>query len=247
MYRGQDIVSRGELVRTCITALRTGPVDAQFHILPHITLTRDTGFLPPLINLLERGTRSQQILAAMALGSLGCRPCVEPLERALERPRTFQGEGTQSLQRALILALGETAQAAALKPLLALYRREIEGNFKLGRRRLVITALGTLAQNDIPEAANWLLRLCREKNSRLRAQAVSELGVAAWHLGWAVPETWLSVLQEEAADPDREVRFAAWDALENLALLGCSKADRFLDRNSQRVNGRRQSRSRVPA
>lgn len=229
MYRAQDIGSRDELVGTCAAVLSTGQLDLLYQVLPHITLTRDKSFCPILVNLLERGDRDQQIFAAIALGSLACERSVPPLRRALLLQETYQGTGTQSLQRALIFALGESGQSAAVQPLLDLFGRQSNGDpFSSRRRELIITALGTLAQYDVDAAAETLYGFLSSREGNLRARAVTELGVAAWHRK-EVPAAWESAIRECLLDSDEEVQFAAWAAMENFANLGSPDSASLLE------------------
>ncbi len=230
MYRGQDIGSRDELVKNCVTVLEQGGSEALFRILPHITLTRDRRFCPQLIELLEKGTVRQQLFAAIALGSLCCEKAVPPLASALGRPSTFRGTGTQSLQRALIFALGESCQATAIPPLMELWKLQIPGDtFRKRRLELILTALGTLAQNDVPAAADTLFGFVSSQQSRLRARAITELSVASWHLGKQVPEAWMDSFRDGLVDTDEGVQFASWASLENLAYLGCGDAEEVFE------------------
>lgn len=221
LYRGKEIGGRRQLTETCLRVLREGAGRDLYSVLPHICLLRSECFLQPLTRRLRSNLPSDQLFAAVALGSLGDRRAVAPLQELFMRPSSLRGPGCQSLQTAVIFALGETGSDEAIDPLLKILRMDMPRDpFSLRRRKLVIMALGTLAQHGSQRALGLLLEATRDARAALRGCAVSELGVAFWHCPNQVPEwVWdrMTTLLDDRAE---EVREAAASALENLAQLG---------------------------
>lgn len=209
--------------------LRDGAQRERMAILPHIGLIRSPCFLEPLVRLLETPRRETQLFAAIALGSLESAQAVAPLANLLLCPSTLRGKACQSLQTALICALGETAAASGVEALRLVFDLETPGDrFALRRKALVVTAWGTLAQRGFDEALQQLLKTTESEIPTLREQAVTELGVAFWHKPLAIPDAVFEAFQAKLTDPEPEVRAAAEAALLNLAELGCGRAGRLL-------------------
>ena len=245
MYRGQDIGNRTELLANCVQALESGQIKALYAILPHISVLRSPEFLAPLNQLLETGTRPQKLFAALALGSIGVEESIQPLARVFEDPDTFNGAGTRSLQKAAILSLGEIGHDDSILILLSIYRlKKVDDKFQARRKRLVITALGTLVQHGSDQAEQELVGLLSERQARFRAQAVTELGVAYWNSPARATDSLLEKFHTLTQDPAQEVRNAAHAALLNLADLGSERAERHLgeviDRQAKQLAARDQ-------
>jgi HEAT repeat protein len=230
MYRGQDIGDTEELTQTCIQILESGQIRALYDILPYISLIHSDQFLPPLTNLLEDGTRSQKLFAALALGSVGNEESALALSDLFRDPETFSGAGTRSLQTAAIVALGEIGKRNCLPQLQEIYNLKMKGDrFSFRRKRLVISALGTLVQYGCKDAEKALLGALKEKRPKLRAQAATEIGVAYWHAPREISDDTLEHLFEMTQDRSPSVRKAAIASIQNLAQLGTERAQTFLD------------------
>ncbi len=230
MYRGQDIRSSRNLKRTCLDYIDRGQTSHLYSVLPHISLIRSAAFVRPLCHLLKTGDRDQQQFAAIALGAIGDSRCINPLSDTLRKPEALHGQGTQSLQTAVIYALGETGNRRAVRPLLEIFRIRVRRDpFSKRRRQRVICALGTLLQHGIESAQTELLTLTESPEPELRSQAATELGVAFWHNPRHLPAPVFERLRE-IADNDRTwARHGAVTALYNLAELGCRRALGYFD------------------
>ena len=228
MYRGQDIGDREELIQTCLTILSQGKEKQLYEVLPHISIVRSPSFFEPLLKLLESDKRYQQEFAAVALGSMGDGRAIEPLFKAFMKPSSLRGSEGQSLQATIIHALGEIGEEQALQPLLEIYDLAPGSQLSSRRRSWILSAMGNLAQQGNMMAVKELTRLMRDEDSLLRAQAVTEMGVAFWHRPSEVPETVLQEIISLTRDPSEEVQTAALAALADLAKLGCQGAKQYL-------------------
>jgi HEAT repeat protein len=229
MYRGQDIGDREALIQTCLAILSRGKEEQLYAILPHISIIRSPAFFEPLLKLLESGKRNQQEFAAVALGSMGDGRAIKPLFKAFMQSSSLRGSDAQSLQASIIHALGEMGDEGAIEPLQEIYSLD-SGSNQASSRQLswVLSAMGNLAQQGDMLAVKELIRLMRDKDALLRAQAVAELAVAFWHRPNEMPETVLHEIISLTKDPSEEVQTAALDSLSDLAKLGCQGAEPYL-------------------
>lgn len=234
MYRGKDIGDRERLTQTCLRIFQSGSSEQLYSILPHISVIRSPLFFEPLVVLLSSPERIRKEFAALALGSLGDPRAIEPLLAALKDRSTLKGTGTHSLQTAIIVALGEIGEEAAVAPLLEIYSATSpQGHFSNRRKELVLASLGSLAQQGSTRAERELIRIVREEGPELRAVALTELATAYWHRPNGVPENVFGLLSSLAEDRSGEVRNAALAALSNLADLGSGWAEDFFARRGK--------------
>lgn len=230
MYRGKDIGSRKELIDTCQRLLLRGDAESLFAILPHISLLRCQAFLKPLSQLLASRVRNKQIFAAMALGAIARPEGLGVLMERFEEPSTRSGRGSRSLQTAIIVAIGEIGSESCVEALLRIFALKEPGDgFIRRRRRVVVSALGKLLQQDVEEARWSLLELVRHDEPGVRAQASLELGTGFWHCPDEVPREVLKTLVDASQDSSLEVRMAAFSAIYGLAEVGCSQALELLE------------------
>lgn len=241
MYRGKDIENREKFVQTCLQIFESGTEKQLYAVLPHISVVRSPSFVEPLLKLLRTGSLDQKEFAAMALGSLGEPRCIEPLFEVFMQTVKTRPAATQSLQAAIIVALGESGDNGAVEPLLQIYGLHLENDsFGRRRKRLVLGALGALAQQGNAQAERALAVFLDEHNPAIRAQAVSELSVAFWHRPNHLSEDLFGTMVRLAEESSADVRRAAFAALSNLADLGCKAAERYVAR--QKLRKRRAER-----
>lgn len=230
MYRGQDIGDPQRFRQRCIQVLEEGRVDRIQEILPHLSILRDAVFLPSLLRLLDTGSLRQRELAAIALGGLGHPGAISALMTAFRRAVKREGQAGEAVQTATILALGEIGDAGAVRGLVSIFQIDDDLPFTHARKRLVLCALGILAQQGADAAARELTKLLKGKDRRLRVEALRELAVAYWHRADEVPEPVLYRMKRLTQDPRPEIREEALAALATLADLGCREAGEFLRR-----------------
>ncbi len=202
MCRGKDIGSKDELIETCHQLLLKGDAESLFSILPHISLLRCRSFLKPLSGLLGSRVRSKQIFAAMALGAVACPEGLIPLADRFDEPSTRTGRGSRSLQTAIIVAIGEIGNAQGVPALQKIFAHQEAGDgFTRKRRRVVVSAMGKLLQQDVKAAQNALQKMLQDEEPGVRAQASLELGTGYWHTPDKVPEEVLEALIHSSRTP----------------------------------------------
>ena len=230
MYRGKDIGTKEELIETCQRLLLRGNSESLFSILPHISLLRCRSFLKPLSQLLASRFHNKQIFAAMALGAVARPEGLIPLIDRFDEPSTLTGRGSRSLQTAITVAIGETGSEQGVPALQKIFAHQEDGDgFTRRRRRVVVSAMGKLLQQDVPAAREPLQEMLKNKDPGVRAQAALELGTGYWHTPDKVPEEVLEALINSSQDTSLEVRMAAFSAFYGLAEVGCRRALELLD------------------
>lgn len=234
MYRGQRIENRKKLIDTCLRLLESGTEQQLYEILPHMSVVRSPAFVEPLLKLLKTGTLRQKEFAALAMGTLQDDRCLDALSEAFLEVAQDKDEKARSVQTAIVVGLGDTGEERAVEALLRIYEIAFENDsFGPGRRRLVLSALGALAQQGSVQAEQELVRFMGEKNPSIRAQAVMELSVAYWHRPNDLPRETFEKIVALAEQRGAEVRSAALSALSNLANLGCRAAERYASENKR--------------
>jgi HEAT repeat protein len=225
-----------DTVERYLKVLKSGSRRQLFALLPSLAVVRSTAFVYPLLRLLRRKDRYRQEFAALALGVQGDPRCIEPLRRMFEEETLFQGPGSQRLQAALVVALGDTGLEEAVDPLISINASAGRQGDRFAKRRkkLVLSALGALAQQSCASAERELVRLSRDNTDELAAQAICELAVAYWHRPKEIPDTSLQGIIQAARHGLGARRKAALSALSNLADLGCPTAERFFAASGQR-------------
>ncbi len=226
LYRGKDMGGREKLTDTCLRIISEGDADSILDILPHIRVIRSPQFFQPLVELLGEGKSEQQSAAAAALGSLGDPGCIPPLRDAFFGARGSGKREIEPLQSAIISALGEIASPEAVRVLQEIQQAVSPGGNPAGRRKkLLVTALGQLAQQDVELAEAELVRFLSDSEPALRSLAVTELALAYWHRPNQISGTLLQQMFDLTADSSEEVATASHAGLHSLAQLGCRKAE----------------------
>ncbi len=239
MYRGQDIGDRDQLIQTCLQIIEKGNENELYGVLPHISVVRSPSFVEPLLQMLKSGDHPRKEFAAFALGSIGDPRSIESFYQAFINSTSSREAGTQSLQRAIIAALGEMGDEQAVEPLLKIYSLSIpQDHLGLQRKILVLSSLGNLAQQGSAEAENQLIRFMDHRLPLLRVQAVTELTVAYWHRPDKVPQSILDKMISLAEEDPEEVRETVRSLLSNLADLGCQRAEEFLKQTYSKKPGK---------
>lgn len=216
-------------VRHCLGALEHGDLDRLYDILPELGVLRHESFLPPLFSLLCDPDRRKQEFAAHALGAVGNAKALEPIRQMLSNSQTFKGPSSDSLQTALIDAIGEIGKDAGVPVLKSLLnKRPGSDPFARRRRELVIEALGVIAQQGGRRALNILVDLLSTNDPALQLASIPEISVAFWHRPNEIPPRVFRHLVVLSTSRNEAVRTTAIAELETLANLGCLKARSLL-------------------
>jgi HEAT repeat protein len=89
----------------------------------------------------------------------------------------------------------------------------------------IIESLGAIAQQGGSRSLEALLELATHNDPEVQAQALSELSVAYWHRPNDVDDSTLEKIYELTKHPDSIVAESALAALQNLADVGCRRAE----------------------
>jgi len=216
-----------EMIRECLLTIESGDVEDMFEIIPRIGVLRDFRFHEPLLALLFDEDFKRREFAAYALGAIGDISFVEPLKRAFIEAKKLRGFGSHELQIAIIEAIGSIGDDAAVDFFLPILRGCCEGKSVGQIKKWIIESLGSIAQQGGARSLDALLELTRHYDPEIQAQAISEWGVAYWHRPNEVPDSMLEEIYELTKHRDAIVAESALSALQNLADVGCSRAEGY--------------------
>ena len=227
-----------DMIRECLTIMESGNVEDLFEIIPRIGVLRDQRFREPLLALLSHRDVKKREFAAYSMGAMGDRGFIEPLKKAFLQARQMKGFGTQELQIAIIEAIGAIGDDAVVEFFLPALMtccatKEASGSKKgagknaVRMSKWIIESLGAIAQQGGFRSLDALLELTAHHDPEIQAQALSELSVAYWHRPNAVKDSTLQKIYELTKHPEPLVAEAALAALQNLADVGCRRAEEF--------------------
>jgi hypothetical protein len=224
-----------EMIRDCLQIIESGDVEELFDIIPRIGVLRDSRFQKPLIKLLRGGDTKRREFAAYSMGAMADRNFLEPLKKAFLEARAHKGFGSSELQIAIIEAIGTIGDDAAvdffLPTLKTCCARKASGSRKgAGKNaarmgKWIIESLGAIAQQGGEQSLKALVELTDHPDSEIKAQAVSEISVAYWHRPNEVDGSTLDKIYQLTTHPEAIVAESALAALQNLADVGCSRAE----------------------
>jgi HEAT repeat protein len=222
-----------EMIQSCLRILRAGDIEELFEIIPRIGVLRDPSFREPLLSLLNGEDQRKREFAAYAMGAMGTREFLQPLRRAFLDAESMRGRSAESLQIAVIEAIGAIGDDAAADTFMPILRSPSgAGKSRLGK--LIVESLGAIAQQGGERSLQGLLELTYSKDAEIRAHALGELSVAYWHRPNDVPDEMLVRICELMQDRSTIVAESALSALQSLADVGCSRAERlFTNRTSE--------------
>jgi HEAT repeat protein len=225
------------MIRECLVIMDSGDVEDLFEIIPRIGVLRDSRFHEPLIALLSSRDIKKREFAAYSMGAMGDRSFVEPLKKAFLRAQQLKGFGAQELQVAIIEAIGSIGDDAAvdffLPTLMACCATTAsgknKGSQKSARRmgKWIIDSLGAIAQQGGKQSLKALLELASHHDPEIQSHALSELSVAFWHRPNEVDDSTLGKIYELTTHPEPIVAESALAALQNLADVGCRRAEKL--------------------
>jgi HEAT repeat protein len=226
-----------EMIRDCLLIMESGNVEDLFEIIPRIGVLRDSRFNDPLLAFLAQEDIKKKEFAAYSMGAIGDRAFVEPLKKAFSDARNLKGFGAQELQIAIIEAIGSIGDDAAVDFFLPTLQsccatkvaREGKGASKNAGRmsKWIIESLGAIAQQGGEKSLEALLELTAHQDPEIQAQALSELSVAYWHRPNEIEDRTLEKIYELTTHHEPMVAESALAALQNLADVGCERAERY--------------------
>ncbi len=225
------------MIRECLAIMESGDVEDLFEIIPRIGVLRDARFHEPLLSLLSNSDLKRREFAAYSMGAMGDRLFLEPLKKAFLEARQLKGFGAQELQIAIIEAIGSVGDDAAVEFFLPTLKSccatkaagESKGASRNAGRmsKWIIESLGAIAQQGGPRSLEALLELTSHNDPEIQAQALSELSVAYWHRPNEVSDSTLQKIYDLTTHHDAMVAESALAALQNLADVGCRRAEAF--------------------
>jgi len=226
-----------EMIRECLAIMESGNVEDLFEIIPRIGVLRDSRFNEPLIALLSDEDIKRREFAAYSMGAMGERKFLEPLKKAFSRSRHLKGFGSRDLQIAIIEAIGAIGDDAAVDFFLPTLKSccakkaaaESKGAGKIAAKmgKWIIESLGAIAQQGGKRSLKALIELITHPDPEIQAHALSELSVAYWHRPNEIEDSTLQKIYDLTTHDDAIVAESALSALQNLADVGCSRAEDF--------------------
>ncbi len=226
-----------DMIRDCLAIIESGDIEELFEIIPRIGVLRDTRFNDPLLTLLAQDDIKRREFAAYSMGAIGDRSFLEPLKKAFMQAKQLKGFGARDLQIAVIEAIGAIGDDAAVDFFLPTLKSccatkaaaEGKGVSKSAGRmgRWIIESLGAIAQQGGDRSLEALIELTTHDDPEIQALALSELSVAYWHRPNEVEDTTLERIYELTTDQDAIVAESALAALQNLADVGCRRAEAY--------------------
>ncbi len=226
-----------DMIRECLTIMESGDIEDLFEIIPRLGVLRDPRFNEPLLSLLSHRDVKRREFAAYSMGAIGDRCFLEPLKKAFIESRQLKGFGAQEFQIAIIEAIGTIGDDATVDFFLPTLKSccatmaagESKGASRSAGRmsKWIIESLGAIAQQGGSRSLEALLELATHDDPEIQAQALSELSVAYWHRPNEVEDSTLQKIYELTTHHEAIVAESALAALQNLADVGCRRAEAF--------------------
>ena len=225
-----------DMIRECLSIMESGDIEDLFEIIPRIGVLRDPRFNEPLLKLLGKDNIKRREFAAYCMGAMGDRAFLEPLKRAFSQARQLKGFGARELQIAIIEAIGAIGDDAAVDFFLpalktccatkaAVERKKRASKSAARMGKWIIESLGSIAQQGGNRSLDALFELASHDDPEIQAQAISELSVAYWHRPNSIEDSVLEKIYELTTHPNDLVADSALAALQNLADVGCRRAE----------------------
>jgi HEAT repeat protein len=221
------------MINECLSIMESGNIEDLFEIIPRIGVLRDPRFTEPLLGLLEHENVKRREFAAYSMGAIRDRRFLEPLKKAFNRTKQIKGHGARELQIAIIEAIGSIGDDAAVDFFLPALKtccatKAAEGKQAKNAGKMsqwIIESLGAIAQQGGGRSLEALVELAMHDDPEIQAQALSELSVAYWHRPNEIADSTLGKIFELTRHPEAIVAESALAALQNLADVGCLRAE----------------------
>ncbi len=222
-----------DMIRECLTIMESGDIEELFEIIPRIGVLRDHRFDKPLLELIAHGDIKRREFSAYAMGAIRNKNFIEPLKRAFLEAAKLKGFGAQELQIAIIEAIGAIGDDAAVEFFLPILKTCCANKVSPERKgagrmsKWIIESLGAIAQQGGRKSLQALIELTGHRDPEIQAQALSELSVAYWHCPNEIEDSTLEKIYSLATHRDAAVAESAMAALQNLADVGCRRAEAY--------------------
>lgn len=226
-----------DMIRECLAVMESGDIEDLFEIIPRIGVLRNTLFREPLLAFLEHEDIRKREFAAYAMGAMADRSFLDPLKKAFVLAKQLKGSGARELQIAIIEAIGSIGDDAAVDFFLPALKSccdtkaaaDSKGAGKIAGRmsKWIIESLGAIAQQGGGRSLDALIELVSHDDPEIKAMAISELSVAYWHRPNEISDTTLQKIYDLTTDKETIVAESALAALQNLADVGCLRAEEF--------------------
>lgn len=231
------------MIRDCLSILESGGIEDLFEIIPRIGVLRDPRFNEPLLAFLAQKDAKKREFAAYCMGAIGDRAFLEALKKAFIESSRLKGFGAQELQIAIIEAIGTIGDDAAVDFFLPTLKtccankaskESRSGGKSAGRMsKWIIESLGAIAQQGGERSLQALLELTSHDDPEIQAQALSELSVAYWHRPNDIDDRTLEKIYELTTHHEAMVAESALAALQNLADVGCLRAEKYFSSSEE--------------
>jgi hypothetical protein len=224
-----------DMIRECLVVMESGDIEDLFEILPRIGVLRNARFKEPLLAFMDHKDIRRREFAAYAMGAMADHAFLDPLKEAFRKAKQLKGAGARELQIAIIEAIGSIGDDAtvdfflpALKSCCATRARaESKGHEKIAGEmsKWIIESLGAIAQQGGTRSLNAMLELIEHEDPEIQALAVSELSVAYWHHPNDISDAAIQKIYALTTNISPVVAESALSALQNLADVGCLRAE----------------------
>lgn len=203
----------------------SGNTEDLFEIIPRIGVLRDSRFYEPLLSMLNHKDPRRREFAAYSMGAMRDPQFLEPLKKAFCAAQGTKGPAAESLQIAIIEAIGVIGDDAAVEFFLPMLQDPDQDRQRGKLPRWIVESLGAIAQQGGERSMNALLELTWHGNPEIRAQALEEVSVAYWHRPNEIADSTLERICEMTQDQNPSVAESALEALQSLADVGCKRAE----------------------
>ena len=228
------------MIISCLQIIETGDLEELFEIIPRIGVLCDSRFREPLLELLRSKDTKKREFAAFSMGAMADKSFVEPLKKAFAEAGKMKGFGARELQMAIIEAIGAIGDDAAVEFFLPTLKNccltKADKKQKAGRKnaarmgKWIIQSLGAIAQQGGSRSLDALVELTSHPDSEIKAQALEEISVAYWHRPNDVSDSTLEKIFALTSHSDAIVAESAISALQNLADVGCKRAEAYFSK-----------------
>lgn len=205
--------------------IESGNIEDLFEIIPRIGVLRDIRFYEPLLAMLNHKDARRCEFAAYSMGAMRDPHFLEPLKRAFGVVQGTKGPAAESLQIAIIEAIGVIGDDAAVEFFLPMLKDSDQDRRRGKLPRWIVESLGAIAQQGGERSMNALLELTWHGDPEIRAQALEEVSVAYWHRPNEIADSTLERICELTQDQNPSVAESAVEALQSLADVGCRRAE----------------------